>query len=86
MRMRLLVDRSAAFAYALHRFTADGQSKVTPSAKRRADQVNARKAANDERRAHITDISSKRSAIEQKKVGHFAFRCGRWSDDSLPIR
>jgi hypothetical protein len=41
---------------------------MTPSAKRRADQSNARKAMNDERRANITDISSKRSAIEEKKV------------------
>lgn len=47
---------------------ADLKTKITPSAKRRADQVNARKAANDERRAHVADISSKRSAIEQKKV------------------
>jgi hypothetical protein len=41
---------------------------MSASAKRRADQSNARKAANDERKAHITNISSKRSAIEQKKV------------------
>jgi hypothetical protein len=67
MKTLLRVDQSASSH--MEMFKADGQ-KITPSAKRRADQVNARKAANDERKAHITNISSKRSAVEQKKVGH----------------
>ena len=53
--------------------------------------MNARKAANDERRAHVADISSKRSAIEQKKVsvapgGDVAAVKERWADVSLPIQ
>ena len=43
---------------------------MTPSAKKRADQVNARKVAKDERRANINEIGSKRDAIESKKVSH----------------
>jgi hypothetical protein len=64
--MLSLVDRSAN-SLAI-KTGADDQTKMSASAKRRADQSNARKAANDERKAHITNISSKRSAIEQKKV------------------
>jgi hypothetical protein len=65
-RMLSLVDRSVE-SLVVH-MEADDQTKMSASAKRRADQSNARKAANDERKAHITNISSKRSAIEQKKV------------------
>jgi hypothetical protein len=68
---------------------------MTPSAKKRADQVNARKVAKDERRANITDISKKRDAIESKKVRgssrlprHHADRvvCGLYEKVQLPVR
>jgi hypothetical protein len=69
---------SVSLHYIVSLEQADDQ-KITPSAKRRADQVNARKAANDERKAHITNISSKRSAVEQKKVcGHLELFAVEW--------
>ncbi|ORY25274.1 putative chromatin remodelling complex ATPase chain [Naematelia encephala] len=42
--------------------------KATPSAKKRADQASAKKAANAERKANIGEIGKKRGAIEQAKL------------------
>ena len=44
------------------------QHKTTPSAKRRADQALAKKTANAERKANISEIGKKRTAVEEKKV------------------
>ncbi|BEI80198.1 hypothetical protein CcaverHIS002_0107270 [Cutaneotrichosporon cavernicola] len=47
---------------------AGGESAVTPAAKRRQEQTAARKAAALQRKAHIQDISQKRSAMEKAKL------------------
>lgn len=44
------------------------QSTMTPSAKRRQDAASAKKAKTEARKGHITEISKKRSAMEQAKV------------------
>lgn len=44
------------------------QPKITPSAKRRADQATAKKVATAERKAQISEIGKKRTAVEEKKV------------------
>ena len=41
---------------------------MTPSAARKQAQASAKKAANAERKAQISDIGSKRDAIENAKV------------------
>lgn len=70
------------------------QTKVTtPSAKRRRDKADAKKAATAARKADISEIGKRRSAIEGAKVSFFArhwrprYLFRRKADStSLPIR
>jgi hypothetical protein len=43
---------------------------MTPAAKKRADAASAKKAKTEARRGQIDQISRKRSAMEQAKVGY----------------
>ncbi|ORX36405.1 putative chromatin remodelling complex ATPase chain [Kockovaella imperatae] len=45
-----------------------GTPKMTPSAKRRADEASAKKAAKQQRRDQITEIGRKRTAIEDARL------------------
>jgi hypothetical protein len=51
---------------------------VTPAAKRRQEQTAARKAAALQRKAHIQDISQKRSAMEKAKVSRATHNKTDW--------